>query len=467
MLLSITEFIGRFHPALVHLPIGILLMGILLQWLSASPKYNISYNVIRIVLLIGTACAILSCITGFFLSSSDDYETDLVSWHMWMGIGVAAASLLFLQRILTKQNDSTTKLTSISLLVLIVLTGHFGGSLTHGPDYLTAAFNSDADSAFVQKPIDNIQEALVYDDVIKPVLQNRCYTCHSSKKQKGGLRVDDPKLLLQGGKGGEAVLPGRSGESELVKRMMLPLEDEDHMPPKAKPQPKESEIALIHWWIDNGADFTKKVKNLPQPEKLQPVLLALQVAGAKPKADPIVPDEPVAGADANAIKALKQLGAVVIPVAKGSNYLSVNFVTVPNVTADHIKKILPLQKQLVWLKLNDTKLTEAELAILGQLTNLRTLSLNNTGITDAGLASLKNLRNLQLLSVVNTKVTTAGLQQLSGLSNLQSLYAYQTGVKAEDTGSLRKIFPKTTIDIGGYGLPLLSSDSVRLGFSDR
>ena len=57
MLLSITEFIGRFHPALVHLPIGILLMGILLQWLSASPKYNVSDNVVRIVLLIGTACA--------------------------------------------------------------------------------------------------------------------------------------------------------------------------------------------------------------------------------------------------------------------------------------------------------------------------------------------------------------------------------------------------------------------------
>jgi uncharacterized membrane protein len=467
VLLSITEFIGRFHPALVHLPIGILLMGILLQWLSASPKYNVSQNVVRIVLLIGTACAILSCITGFFLSSSDDYETDLVSWHMWMGIGVAAASLLFLQRILTKQNDSTTKLTSISLFVLIVLTGHFGGSLTHGPDYLTAAFNSDADSAFVQKPIANVQEALVYEDVIKPILQNRCYTCHSSKKQKGGLRVDDPKLLLQGGKGGEALLPGRGGESELVKRMLLPLEDEDHMPPKAKPQPKESEIALIHWWIDNGADFSKKVKDLPQPEKLQPILLALQTNSAKLKADPIVPDEPVAGADANTIKALKELGAVVIPVAKGSNYLSVNFVTVPNVTADHIKKLLPLQIQLVWLKLNDTKLTEAELAILGKLTNLRSLSLNNTGITDAGLASLKNLRYLQVLSVVNTKITTSGLQQLRGLSNLQSLYAYQTGVKAEDTGSLRKIFPKTTIDIGGYSLPLLSSDSVRLGLSGR
>jgi hypothetical protein len=157
----------------------------------------------------------------------------------------------------------------------------------------------------------------------------------------------------------------------------------------------------------------------------------------------------------------------VIPVAAGSNYLSVNFVTVPKVTAEQIKKLLPLQKQLVWLKLNDTRITDAELAILGQLTNLRTLSLNNTGITDAGLASLKNLRYLQSLSLVNTKITAGGLQQLRELSNIEALYAYQTGVKAEDTGGLRKIFPKATIDIGGYTLPLLPSDSVRLSYSNQ
>ena len=465
VLLSLTEFIGRFHPALVHLPIGILLMGILLQWLSASPKYNISNNVIRIVLLIGTFSAILACITGFFLSSSDDYETDLVSWHMWMGMGVAAASLLFLQRILTKRNDSTTKLTSVSLLVLIVLTGHFGGSLTHGSDYLTAALQSETDTVATRKPIANIQEAMVYEDVIKPVLQSRCYTCHSSKKQKGGLRLDNPERLMHGGESGEAILPGKADESDLIKRMLLPREDEDHMPPKSKPQPKENEIALIHWWIQNGADFTKKVKDLPQPEKLQPVLVALQQKDSKPKAPPLVPDGPTEAADQTAVKAAKETGAVVIPVAAGSNYLSVNFVTATEVTAEQLKRLLPLQKQLVWLKLNDTKISNAGLALLGQLTTLRTLHLNNTPTSDAGLAALKPLTNLQVLSLVNTKVTANGLLQLNGLKNLQAVYAYQTGVKATDTGLLRKTFPKASIDIGGYTLPLLSSDTTRLGFT--
>jgi hypothetical protein len=184
-------------------------------------------------------------------------------------------------------------------------------------------------------------------------LQNRCYTCHSSKKQKGGLRVDDPKLLLQGGKGGEALVPGNATESELLQRMLLPLEDDDHMPPKAKPQPKESEIALIHWWIENGADFSKRVKELPQPEKLRPVLAALQTGNEKPPVPALIPATPVESADANAVNAVKASGAVVIPVAAGSNYLSVNFVTVPEVSAVQLKQLLPLKKQLVWLKLND------------------------------------------------------------------------------------------------------------------
>lgn len=442
-------------------------MGILLQWLSASPKYNISDNVIRIVLLIGTFSAILACITGFFLSSSDEYDTDLVSWHMWMGIGVAAASLLFLQRILTRQNDITTKLTSISLLVLIVLTGHFGGSLTHGAGFLTSSLNNKPDTIAVKRSIANIQEAMVYADVVQPVLQAKCYSCHGSKKQKGGLRVDDPALLLKGGKSGEAILPGRAAESELIKRLLLPLEDDDHMPPKSKPQLKESEIALIHWWIDQGADLTKKVKELPQPEKLQPFLLTLQNTGNEPKTQPLLPDAPMEPAAPEAVKAVKTLDAVVIPVATGSNYLSANFVTASHVSAHHLKLLLPLKKQLIWLKLNDARITDADVTLLGQLTNLRTLYLNNTAISDPGLAALKSLANLQVLSLVNTKISAAGLAQLGGMKNLRSLYAYQTNVTAADTHRLRQLFPTATIDIGGYALPLLESDTARLRFTGK
>lgn len=461
MLLSLTEFIGRFHPVLVHLPIGILLIGILLQWLSAFSKYNISLDVVKIVLLIGTFTAILSCITGYLLSGSGDYDEDLVSWHMWMGIGVAFASLLFLQQVLTKKSGILNKLTSVSLLMLIVLTGHLGGSLTHGSDYLTSALNESGDTIAKRKPITNVQEAIVYDDVIQPLLQTKCYNCHNARKQKGGLRMDDVKLLMKGGKDGKVITPGNGDESELIKRVLLPEGDEHHMPPKSKPQLNEREIALIHWWIDGGADFAKKVKDLQQPEKIKPVLLALQKR-PQPKAPATVPTTPVAKGDETAIKALKDLGAVVVPVAQGSNYLMANFVTVPNLHDSDLKVLSPLKKQLVWLKLNDAKISDQALATIGECTNLTMLYLNNTSITDKGIAALKGLDSLQLLSIVDTHTTASGITRLASLKKLHSIYAYQTGVKENDVALLRKSFPKTMIDIGGYTIPFLASDTTKV-----
>ena len=92
--LLMTEFLGHFHPLLVHLPIGFLLIGLLLQFLSRKEKYVSLKPAIPIVLLWGTVAALVSCITGYLLSISDDYDKTLVSLHMWMGIGVTLVSLM-------------------------------------------------------------------------------------------------------------------------------------------------------------------------------------------------------------------------------------------------------------------------------------------------------------------------------------------------------------------------------------
>ena len=93
MLLSVTEFIGRFHPLLVHLPIGILLLALAFQWLSRKEQYKLPHGVMKVVWISGAFTALLSCITGYMLSLSGDYDEDTVAIHMWMGIAVAAVSL--------------------------------------------------------------------------------------------------------------------------------------------------------------------------------------------------------------------------------------------------------------------------------------------------------------------------------------------------------------------------------------
>jgi hypothetical protein len=198
---------------------------------------------------------------------------------------------------------------------------------------------------------------------------------------------------------------------------------------------------------------------LPQPEKIKPVLLSMQ---GKPeeKALSTVPSIAVERADEKAITILRDRGVVVIPVAQNSNYLQANFITATNIFDDDIKLLLPIKKQLVWLKLGSTYVSDSALKIIGQCTNISFLQLNNTCITDGGLPFLKSLDSLQSLNIVGTIISADGLMHLSSLKKLKSVYVYQTGVKEKKFEILQKKFPKTIIDTGGYSIPILANDTM-------
>ena len=451
---------------LVHLPIGILLVALLLQWMGRKEKYKSFSSAVPVVLLAGALSALAACITGYLLSISDDYDESLVSWHMWMGIATALVSLMLYAKEKNPQFAINKKILSLGLLVLIFVTGHLGGSLTHGSDYLSKPlkniFSNDTVSAATIQPLANVQEAMAYTDVVKPILATKCYSCHGANKQKGGLRMDDSLRLMKGGKDGKIILPGNTGESELIKRLLLPVDNDDHMPPKEKPQPTEQQIALLQWWISQGAGFDKKVKDMQQDEKIRPALLALQNAAPEIKESSYLPAEPAAPADAKLIQQLKQAGILVLPVAQNSNYLKVSFITDTTADAKDMQLITQLKEQLVSLQLSNTNADDSALTAISQCTTLVKLFLDSTRITDYGLAKLNTLSNLRYLNLVGTNITSKGLMQLTNLKNLQSLYLYQTKVAANDWAILQQAFPKTYLDSGGYIVPILASDTTEL-----
>jgi len=457
-----SEFFGHFHVVLVHLPIGILLLACVFQWLETRPKFASLHAAATIALMIGMICAILSALTGYLLSFSGDYDEGLVITHQWFGISVAAVSIaMFYYH--SKSAPFKTKVSiSILLFVLIIITGHLGGSLTHGSDYLTKSWNLSSDTVAQRKPIPNVQEAMVYSDIIQPVLQSRCYSCHGKNKQKGKLRMDDSLRLMKGGKDGPVIIPGNAEKSEMAKRLSLPRDDDDHMPPKEKPQPTEQEIALIHWWIASGAPFDKKVKQLEQPEELKPALLALQKVDVKKVIIPDLPSQPISKANDGAIKKLKDIGAVVEQVAQNTNYLSANFVTVRDPGNKEVQLLLPLKEQLIELKLGSSSISDSALLVIAQFKNLMRLQLDYTKVTDKGLANLTALQNLRYLNLVGTAVTEKGVLQLKDLKSLRSIYLYQTMVKKSEWNDLKKAFPKTFIDSGGYTVPFLPNDTMEV-----
>jgi uncharacterized membrane protein/mono/diheme cytochrome c family protein len=466
-ILSLTELIGHFHPLLVHLPIGILLMGLLLQWLSRQQKFRGFQQAVPTILLCGIITSAASCITGYLLSISDDYDEKMVNWHMWMGILVLVVSCLLYLKERNGNFMVNKRVLSTALLVLVSVTGHLGGSLTHGSGYLTKPlrniFLADSTINTTIAPLPNVQEALAYEQVVKPIFATKCMSCHNENKQKGGLRMDEPLWLMKGGKDGKVLEPGRGDASEMIKRLKLPVDNDKHMPPKEKPQPTESQINLLHWWINTGADFTRKVKDLDQPEKIKPLLTALQQATDTARKQPAdLPQAPVEKADEKAVADLRAAGIVVIPLAQNNNYLEANFVIDSVVDKKDLEALKRLKKQLIWLRLENTSIGDDLAADLATLTALTRLNLSNTRITDRGLQQLSALKNLRYLNLTGTGVTAAGLRFLKPLTGLRNLYLYQTGVKSADYDHLKSVFPNTIIDTGGYRLESLQSDTTKV-----
>jgi uncharacterized membrane protein len=187
-------FFGQFHPLFVHLPIGFWTLAFLFKGLSIKSQENKYAQVLPVLLLATFISSFFTSVTGYLLSLSGAYEIDLLDNHMWAGISlsVIAGLLYWFQKTMRFKKVQLT-LWFLATIVLFV-TGHLGGSLTHGEDYLTL------NGGPYEKPvIENIQEALVYTEVIEPILAEKCWACHSAKKQKGELRLDGKEWILEGG----------------------------------------------------------------------------------------------------------------------------------------------------------------------------------------------------------------------------------------------------------------------------
>ncbi|MES1215318.1 MAG: c-type cytochrome domain-containing protein [Bacteroidota bacterium] len=462
-LLSIIDFTGRLHPLLVHLPIGILLLACFFQWLTIKDKFAFLQPAIPVALFWGMISAVASCISGYILSDSGDYDATLVNRHQWLGISVAISSLVLYLLYQFSIGERTARWASLFLVILISITGHLGGSLTHGSDYLTEGFNQKEQKGPAIKPIANVPEAVLYTDAIQPLLQARCYSCHGPNKKKGKLRLDTPEFIMLGGEDGKAVVAGKPDEGEMMKRLLLPLNNKDHMAPSEKPQLTKNEIELLNWWVSTGASFTKKIKELPQTDKIKPVLDALQTgSSASDNSAADIPQADVKKADDVAIAKLKNAGVIIVPVTQNSNYLSASFVTASTGTDTLLKLLQPLQQQLIWLNLGNSSITDTGMQIISKLANITRLHLNNTSITDNGLAQLKADTNLHYINLVHTSVTAKGVSELKTIKSLRSIYLYQSAVGTSDWPALKKLFPKTTLDSGGYVVPTLVSDTTEV-----
>ncbi|HEX6987199.1 MAG TPA: PSD1 and planctomycete cytochrome C domain-containing protein [Planctomycetaceae bacterium] len=94
--------------------------------------------------------------------------------------------------------------------------------------------------------------AVEFERDVLPILKARCFECHDAAKQTAGYRLDVRAVALRGGESGEAgIVPGKSGESELIRRVTS--DDEFTVMPPEGERLSEREVAVLKAWIDGGA----------------------------------------------------------------------------------------------------------------------------------------------------------------------------------------------------------------------
>ena len=452
-------FLGRFHTILVHFPIALILIAALLEALVRVRRFAHLHAAIPVLLLTGAVGAVVAVLAGLFLEMSGGYDEDALFWHKRLGIGAAILAFLAYGLKTRVRPGTSARVRKGYLGVLVVLVGlitaggHFGGSLTHGSGYLTrylpgplrSLLGGPSGSEGWMTNLEDVEEAVIYTDVIQPILSDRCVSCHNPSKRKGRLELDTPEGILNGGEEGEIFVAGRSSESEIMRRILLPPDHEDHMPPAGKPPLTVAEATLIRWWIDQGASFDQSVAEAEMPPIVQQIFDGLGLPERKTGIFALEVLPP----DSTAVAAARALGLSVEPLAEEEPFLHVRCPSVADCFSEaQAQALLPLAPQITWLDLGRVPVDESTLATLAGLPHLTRLHLEQTPITDAGLAHLKGLQFLEYLNLYGTNVSDTGLEHLTELPSLRALYLWQTQATEAGAQRLQQALPNLDVNLG-------------------
>ena len=431
------KVIGRMHPVFLHFPIVLLLLSFFTLWLPLKNEHDPWLNILR---LVAALAATVTATMGLLLSLEEDQSASMMQWHKWFGVSVALLGFIFYHvHPYFERKKLPGKSFTVVASVVIVLTGHFGADITHGNNYLLAPVTNE-------KKIVPLDKAIVYDDVIRPIFQEKCISCHGESAMKGGLLLSDTEGILKGGKTGPLFVAGKASLSLLMKRIHLPLEDKHHMPPKAKAQLTDDEAALIYAWIQSGAVMNEKLISLPPDDTFK--ILAARYLSPSPTtgANATVYDFPAASE--KKISSLNTNYRVVEPQGIGSPALAVHFYGISNYTPKELEELLQVKQQVTELSLARMPVKDDEMNFVKQMVNLEKLNLNYTDVTDSGLQQLTGLKKLQELSLSGTKVTPVALRKLLPMPQLSSVVIWNTKIDSTTVVSLRNSFRKVKIETG-------------------
>ena len=402
---EIVKYLGNFHPVVLHLPIGAFLFTLLLFAYQKFTKIKLTIP-IRLGLIFSFISAIVSSILGFILQFYGEYDNSLVNFHMWLA--VITTLLIGLIYFLHKKNEDNKYIAHsfVSAVIFMTVTGHYGGSITHGKDYLKLP-EINQTVRFVS--YDSIH---VYNDVVSSIIDSKCVKCHNMSKSKGGLMLTSQVEINKGGDNGKIFLANNSSDSKLYTYLNLPINDKMHMPPDGNSQLTENEKNIIKMWIDSGAQFDGFTK---------------------------IADDDYSN---EILNYLPPLVASVVPPSKNSliNLIENDF---------RIERI-SIESNFIDLKYDGTSFGSKQWNLLLKVSqNIQRLDLSNIDFSKINSAKLKKLKNLKYLNLTNTNFNSGDLYNIP--ETVQILILSKNNIEPKNLldistrPQLKKVFAYNTV----------------------
>ncbi|BDS06347.1 hypothetical protein NT6N_13870 [Oceaniferula spumae] len=448
------NFLGRFHPLFLHLPIGALMLVFVLEGAKLLSRGKYQPNT-TMALFFASATGIFAVVFGYCLYLTGGFEGDLIEEHKRDGI---IFTILVIVAFLVKYTSDIKPATQFykPLYGILLLTsgavmmsaGHHGGEITHG-DPMNALPSKiiDQREQVKNKPVDT--DPVVYTGIVHNILEEKCISCHGADKQKSGLRLDSYAAMLDGGEEEECLVPGDLEKSALISFLHLPMDDDQHMPPEGKTQLTKEEVEILEWWVKIGAPEKARLSEVEVTPAIQLALDSLVSPEERARMEEAQRAAMAAKKDADLNKrsqlasSLKNVNekfpGSLTYISQENTDLAFTVVSFRKIFKDEDLAILDdVADSVIEIDLGSSLITDKGVAMLSKFKNLQSLKLNGTAITDQSLEALSGLEHLESLNLYNTAVTDTGLKSLHGKPNLLKVYLWNTKVTDAGVKELEK-----------------------------
>jgi uncharacterized membrane protein len=479
----VLESIGRLHPIMVHLPLGLVFAAVVVELARLVQRRPSLSAFTPIALGLAALGAVVASGTGWFFSEGEA-DTSSLFWHRWLGIACAVVliAVAWMAIRAARHTVNAAQITPIVRGVLLAAgllvgwVGHLGGDMVWGENYvlqpILKAWNGGAPSASGANGDDatgsgaaaanvigsgdsDADKLAFYTSNVLPILQDRCYECHGNGKHKGGLSMDvRSSLVSRDSSGIWIVQPGDPAHSLMIERCLLPAEDDEAMPPQGD-RLKATELEFLRTWIAAGAvmpagggsieaNGSSGVRGAPVQESTADRRGPINAPKSRSAGLPALSDAQIAEATA-----LRGKGINAVPVSVGASTLSVSIPGGKGVGDADISALIPIAAQIEELSFARASVSDAGMMQMPSMPFVRSVRVDNTALTDIGITVLlSRTLEVETVNLVSSGATDGVFTVLAKLPRLQRVYVFDTQVTAQGIDRFRATHPGVEIVVG-------------------